>query len=374
MKKNKLVKLILILLLLIFVFLSGCSREKEAEITENESQPETSDTITITDMAGRTVNVPSKIEKVYCKSPSGTILMYTLAPNKLVGWNYEFTENEKKYIDTKYLDLPVLGGWFGKNTTGNIEEILKVAPDIIIDMGAVNDTTIDADNILQEQIGIPVIMIDNEELGDFYDNYVFLGKIIGEEKKAQELADYCKNTLDDAIENARNVSAENRVKVYYAEGPEGLQTEPKGSARTELIRLVGGENVAMVSQGSDYGRSDVSLEQVLLWNPDFIIAPKESEDSKNTFFENVYENKDWENIKAIKDKNVYGIPQNPFGWFDRPTSVNRIIGIKWIGNMLYPEIYKYDMIKEVKDFYEMFYHCNNLTDDDCQEILNSVYK
>jgi len=163
----------------------------------------------------------------------------------------------------------------------------------------------------------------------FYDDYVFLGKVIGEEEKAQELADYCKNTLDDAIEKARNIRAENRVKVYYAEGPEGLQTEPKESVHTELISLVGGENVAMVSQGSDYGRSDVSLEQVLLWNLDFIIAPKESEDSKNSFFENVYKNKDWKYI---------------------------------------------NMIKEVKNFYEMFYHCNNLTDDDYREILNSVNK
>lgn len=370
MKKSKLTVVFILLLISLFIFLVGCSKAKETYNDNEDPQEEISKTVTITDMAGRTVEIPSKIEKVYCKSPVGTIAMYTLAPDKLAGWNYKFTENEKKYINEKYLKLPILGGWFGKNGSGNMEEILKAKPDIIIDMGIIDDTTIDADENIQEQLGIPVVIVYSDNLESLYDAYMFLGKIIGEEQKAKELADYCKETINDVLEKAKKINEKDRVKVYYAEGPKGLQTEAKGSNRTEAIRLVGGENVAEVSQNNSYGRSEVSLEQVLLWNPDVIITAAESDNDKDvSFYETVYKNTDWKDINAIKNKRVYGIPQNPFGWFDRPSSVNRIIGVKWIGNILYPEVYDYDMVQEVKDFYKMFYHCD-ISDEEAKELLN----
>lgn len=369
MKKLKSITFISMVLILSLIVLSGCSGGEETGGVQKDSQKEANETNTITDMAGRTVEIPSKIEKVYCKSPVGTIAMYTLAPDKLAGWNYKFTENEKKYIDEKYLKLPILGGWFGKNSSGNIEEILKAKPDIIIDMGIINDTTVDADEKIQEQLGIPVVIVNSDDLESLYDAYIFLGDIIGEEKKAKELADYCQITLNDALEKAKKIDEKDRVRVYYAEGPEGLQTEVKGSSRTEAIRLVGGENVADASKNSGFNGSAVSLEQVLLWNPDVIITAVESNDNSASFYETVYQNTDWKDINAIKNKKVYGIPQNPFGWFDRPPSVNRIIGIKWLGNILYPEVYDYDMVQEVKNFYKMFYHYE-VSDEEAESILN----
>ncbi|SKC46729.1 ABC transporter substrate-binding protein [Maledivibacter halophilus] len=366
---NKIISILLVAVLLIGV-LAGCSKFNEVQKTENKSQKEEQKTITITDMAQRKVEIPSNIEKVYCKSPEGTILMYTLAPDKLAGWNYQFTTNEKKYIPEKYKDLPILGGWFGKNNTGNIEEILKGAPDIIINMGRINDTEIDANNSLQEQIGIPIVMVKSETLDDLEDAYAFIGKIIGEEERAKELADYCKNTLNYALEKSENISEEDKVTVYYAQGQKGLNTEAPGSVRMEVIRLIGGKNAADISDDSSYGRSKVSLEQVLLWNPDIIITARESsDDNTKSFFQTIYENEDWKDINAVKNKKVYGIPQNPFGWFDRPPSVNRIIGIKWLGHVLYPKAYEYDIIEEVKEFYKTFYHYE-ISDEEAKEFLN----
>ena len=55
---------------------------------------------------------------------------------------------------------------------------------------------------------------------------------------------------------------------------------------------------------------------------------------------------------------MYEVPTAPFNWFDRPPSVNRMIGIKWLANLLYPNVFRYDMAAEVKDFYAKFYHYN----------------
>ena len=60
-----------------------------------------------------------------------------------------------------------------------------------------------------------------------------------------------------------------------------------------------------------------------------------------------------------------------FNWFDRPPSVNRILGVRWLGNIIYPEVFDIDIKQETKDFYEMFYH-RELTDEEVEEILTNA--
>lgn len=82
----------------------------------------------------------------------------------------------------------------------------------------------------------------------------------------------------------------------------------------------------------------------------------------------------WAELKAVQNKQVYEIPSAPYNWFDRPPSVNRIIGFKWLGNLLYPDIYTYDIISEARDFYKQFYHYD-LTVEEAEELLvNSLRK
>ena len=70
--------------------------------------------ITITDMVGRTVTVPSDVSNVVATSPPMTTMVYMLTPDKLGGLNYQWTDIEKEYVNSKYLNLPVIGGWFGR--------------------------------------------------------------------------------------------------------------------------------------------------------------------------------------------------------------------------------------------------------------------
>jgi iron complex transport system substrate-binding protein len=323
-------------------------------------------TVTLTDQAGRTVTVPNPIKSVYCTSPMGTNLMYMLAPDMLVGWNISPTALEKQYIPEQYRSVVGLGGWFGKNTTGNVEEIIKRAPDVVLSLGTLDAAAIsDADRI-QGLLNIPVIIIDGS-LVRSGDTLRYIGKLLGVEARAEELAAYCDGVIEEARANTAKLPESKRVGVYYAEGNKGLNTDQEGSEHTEVLELVGGANVAQVDQVSEYGMAAVSLEQVLAWNPETILVASDPAQESNVY-EQITTSSDWATVTAVKEKRVYQVPRGPFDWFDRPPSISRILGIRWLGNLLYPDLYRYDMKAEVKAFYKLFYHFDP-SDAQLQELM-----
>ncbi len=322
----------------------------------------------IIDQAGRTVIVPAKIKKVYSVSPVGTIFMYTLAPDKLAGRNWEAAEGEKKYTLASYQSLPVLGGSFGKDKIMNQEEVLKVNPDLILQMGDINQASISTADILQQQLNIPVVVVglDVEKMDQTYD---FMGDLLDVKERAKKLAEYCKQTISDVKAKAAAIPTAKQVRVYYAEGNEGLETDPKGSAHTEVLDLVRGTNIADVAMQKGYGRTQVSIEQIMTWDPEVIlVCYDQSFQTLQNPYDFIQSDEKWKQLKAVQSKKIYKIPHAPFNWFDRPPSVNRIIGVKWLANLLYPDYFTYDIKQEMKEFYKLFYHVE-LTEQDVEDIL-----
>jgi len=359
----------LMIMALLMLNLAGCSQSTSTQTKQNSATPTSQTTETkrtITDMGGRTVTVPSNIKTAYAISPVGSIMLYALCPDKMVGWNYDLRPSERKYILPKYQSLPNIGGWYATNT-GNPEEILKIHPDVIIDMGDLNKAEAANADKIQEQLGIPVVLVDAPVL-KMDKACEFMGDLLGEKVKGQELADYCRNTLADVTAKEAKIPQDKRISVYYAEGAKGLQSEPDGSTHIEALGVVGGLNVAKVSLGGKAGLSPVSLEQVLAWNPEVIIAWGEEQGG---FYKGILSDPSWKGIKAVQRNRVYQIPDGPFCWFDRPPSINRIIGFKWLGNLLYPDVFDYNMVAEVKDFFTKFYHYN-LTDEEAKTLLAQI--
>lgn len=316
-------------------------------------------------MVGRSVTIPSEVQKVVATSPPMTTMVYMLAPDKLAGLNFQWSDTEKKYVDDKYQNLPVVGGWFGRQD-GSYEEIISVAPGIVIE-GAMGDVDLDTVNERQEKFGdIPVVGVtDNSDITQITSSIEFMGKLLGEEDKANKLIDFTNKYLDKANTVSSSISDSEKKKVYYAEGTEGLQTDPSGSLHSQLIDIVGGENVADVAVQNGTGQIEVSIEQVIKWNPSVVIT------TDSTFYSKVYNDTKWANIDAVKNKQVYLSPQSPFKWFDRPPGANIIIGIPWTAKVIYPEKYSdIDLKKTTKEFYKEFYHYN-LTDEEVLDILKS---
>jgi iron complex transport system substrate-binding protein len=336
---------LILLATVLIAALAGCGSAKDtagtagttstlAAITSSTAGVSTGDTVSITDDAGRKVTIPKTIKKVYGMSPEATNYVYMLAPDMLAGWCYAPAAEEMKFIPAKYQSLPNLGGWYGKNNTGNIEAIIKASPDLILDIGTTNSTSASQDDRIQAQLHIPVVNI-NDSLATSGRTFRYLGELLGAQSRAEQLANYCDQVIDEAKSVAVKVKESDKVTVYYAEGNEGLNTDPSGSQHTEVLDLLGAVNVAQVKNASGFGEAAVSLEQVLAWDPQVILVA--SDPSLETHvWSSITGNSDWATISAVKNKKVYQIPHGPFDWFDRPPCPSRILGVRWVGSLLYP--------------------------------------
>jgi iron complex transport system substrate-binding protein len=310
-------------------------------------------TRTIIDMVGRRVEVPAQIRSVLAMSPVGTVFVYTLRPELLKGWNYQPDPGEMALIAPQYRNLPVLGGWFGKDNTGNLERIMQAHPDVLLSMGDPLATA-QAERV-QAQTHIPVIILD-ARIEHLPDAYIKAGEIFGNAARAAMLATECRKALDLVQRKIAAIAPEKRRRYYYAEGPKGLETEPGGSMHSEALNFAGGVNVAAgVTAQQGYGHSPVSMEQILRWNPEVIISGYDHAASPGEFYQTVFTDPVWRTLPAVRNRQVYETPQYPFCWIDRPPSVNRIIGILWLAKLFYPDRFAYDLRGETRRFYKIFY-------------------
>ncbi|KNZ40370.1 ABC transporter substrate-binding protein [Acetobacterium bakii] len=350
-----------VIILIVFMLLAnGCSQ------TSAQGSVKTK---TITDMAGRVVEVPTEIDSVYCTSPVGQIMVYTISPDLIAGLNYEASDVEKEYLTSNYTSLPVLGGWYGKGYTGNLEEIAKAKPDIIINAGTISDETITFSDDLQKQLGIPVVFAE-VNLDTMADSYNFLGDLLNQTGRTNKLAAYINVTINEAKAKVANIKEEDKIRVYYAEGAKGLLTDPAGSSHTQVLDMLAGINVADVQITGGYGRAEVSPEQIITWDPDLIIAGLDAGDvADGAAYDNMQSDSVLKDLRAIKSGAIYEVPCEPYSWFDRPPSANMIMGIKWTAQVLYPEIFNYDIRKETKEFYKLFYDYD-LSDAQLDELLS----
>ena len=319
----------------------------------------------ITDMAGRTVVVPDEIETVFSSSTVTAIFMYTLAPDKLLGWNYELNELEKSIILEEYHDLPN----FGMGDSINYEAVIAADPTIAVNVGTINDKMISDCDKLSKSLGVPVVAVDGD-LSASAEAYRFMGELLGEEEQAEKLASYAEKTFAD-IEKME-VPEDKKVRIYYGNGEDSLETAPAGSAHGQIIDMVNAVNVADLEMGEG-SRVQISAEQLLAWDPDVIVVNGEpkADTSGASAAEAILANPDNASLKAVQDQQVYGTPNTPFSWMDRPMGPNRIVGIRWLSGLIYPEYLNYNVDEEVKEFFDLFYHVQ-LTDEKLENIYSGT--
>ena len=302
---------------------------------------------TIVDDAQRRVDVPARATRVYAAGPPASVLVFAIAPDALLGWTTSFRHAERPFVAPKYADLPTLGRLTGRGNTASVEVVLAAKPDLIVDYGSVTPTFASLADRVQQQIGIPYVLLDGA-----FDRIAVsmrtIGALTGEVERAEALARYASDTVGEITRRVEAIPQAKRPRVYYARGPRGLDTGLAGSINVESLERVGAVNVA-----AELGRGglvQVSLEQVLRWDPQVIVTIDPN------FEAGVRRDPLWREIAAVKAGRVHLAPGVPFGWVDFPPSINRLIGLRWLTRVLYPDVFPEDLRPHVREFYTRFYH------------------
>ncbi|WP_270486364.1 MULTISPECIES: ABC transporter substrate-binding protein [Blautia] len=373
MKKHRQLLALFICLVMSVSLLTGYSETKAAteeptQSAEQDATQETAETREITDMAGRKVTVPTaeNIESVFSAGPVAAIFLYMVAPDKLLGWNYELNDVEKSIILDKYQDLPN----FGMGDAVNYEAVIAANPTIAINSGKINDAMVSDCDALSESLGIPVVAVDNE-LNNSAEAFRFMGELLGVEDHAEELAQYAEQVFTD-INALSDIPEEKKVSVYFGNGEDSLETAPRGSQHAQILDVINAVNVADLELG-DGSRVQISAEQLLAWDPDVIVVNGEpkADKSGSSAAEDILSNPDYASLKAVQDQKVYGTPNAPFSWVDRPAGPNRLIGMRWFSALIYPEYIKCDINEEIHKFFDLFYHVD-LSDEQLENVLKGT--
>ena len=373
MKKHRQLLALFICLVMSVSLLTGYSETKAAteeptQSAEQDATQETAETREITDMAGRKVTVPAaeNIESVFSAGPVAAIFLYMVAPDKLLGWNYELNDVEKSIILDKYQDLPN----FGMGDAVNYEAVIAANPTIAINSGKINDAMVSDCDALSESLGIPVVAVDNE-LNNSAEAFRFMGELLGVEDHAEEIAQYAEQVFTD-INALSDIPEEKKVSVYFGNGEDSLETAPRGSQHAQILDAINAVNVADLELG-DGSRVQISAEQLLAWDPDVIVVNGEpkADKSGSSAAEDILSNPDYASLKAVQDQKVYGTPNAPFSWVDRPAGPNRLIGMRWFSALIYPEYIKCDINEEIHKFFNLFYHVD-LSDEQLENVLKGT--
>ena len=352
MKKTR----VLCLLLGALLLLSACGGEMAAL--------EGVETVLFTDSSGREVEVPADITRVAPSGAVATMFLAAVCPEYMVCISSTPSRSQLPYLDSSLLTLPTTGQLYGRKSTINLESLLNAEPQIIIDLGDAKDGIERDMDELQKQVGIPVVFIE-ADLPHMAEAFRMLGQLLsGKEERCGELAAYVDETMALAAEASSAILQEERLSVMYTSGTSGLNTNARGSTQAQVIELVGAQNAVVVEDISNKGGGNtINMEQLYLFDPDVILF------SAGSLYSKAGEDEAWQPLRAISNGAYYEIPNLPYNWMGNPPSLNMLLGIRWLGNLLYPAYYDYDMVQEAQRAYRLLWNYE-LTEEEAAELLS----
>ena len=342
--------------------------ESPADVPADEpaQQPEapTAETVAFTDSLDRTVELPANLTRVAPSGAVASMIMSAIAPEYMVCISSAMSDKQLEYLPQELGGLPETGQLYGSKSTLNLEQLLACDPQVIIDLGDKKGNMTEDLDALQEQVGVPVIFIE-ADLPHMADAFRTLGTILdGKAERGEALGAFIADTVAMAEENAAKITDEERLSVMYTSGDDGLGTNAKGSIQAAVLDIVGAENAIVVEDVSNKGGGNIiDMEQLYTADPDVILF------SQNSLYDTAADDPAWAEVRAIRDGNYAEIPGMPYNWLSNPPSFNMILGIWWLGNLLYPQYYDYDMTAKAQEIYQLFWNCT-LSDEDAAAILS----
>ena len=360
-------KLLALLLAAVMVFsLAACGAETPAPaateapaVTEAPAETETpadpteesaAETVSFTDSTGRAVELPANITKIAPSGPVATMILAAFSPEKLVCTGTNIGDDQAAFLYERLSDLPMTGQLYGGKATFNLEELLATGAEVIIDLGDFKKSIADDLTALQEQTGLPCIFLE-ADLAHMADAFRSLGTILGKEERGEELAKLVEETMTMAAENSAKITEDQMVSVLYSSGSDPLGTNAEGSSQAQVLGIVGAKNAVVVDEVTSKGGGNmINMEQLYNFDPNVVLV------TDAAALEIVESETAWQELRAVKDGKVYTVPTEPYCWLSAPPSMNMILGVWWLGNLLYPEVYDYDMTAKAQEIYKTFWN------------------
>jgi len=307
-------------------------------------------TVQITDMVGRTVDVPEGVDAVVGIGAGALrLITYLDACGKVVG--VEQSEKDEGSLNKPYIlahpgygDLPSIGPSHG----GDAELIAAQKPDVIFWTYAETGEASD----LQEKTGVPVIALryggpnTGEERETFYEALTLMGRVLGREDRAEDLIRYMEDAIEDLTHRTEDIPEECKPTVYVGavghRGTHGIvSTEPAYAP----FRFVNARNVAA---GLGLEHAMVSREKIVDWDPDVLFV----DEGGYSLAVQDLRRAEYRSLAAIGSGEVYGVL--PFNYYTH-NYATILADAYYVGKVLYPDRFEdVDPEEKVDEIYERF--------------------
>ena len=291
--------LALLLALVMTLSLVACTSGSNEPAEEPAGEPEASGSaITITDMTGREITLDEPATRVVALSAADCEVLYAVgAGDTLVG--------RGEYCDYPAEVLEVPSVQSGYDT--NIEQIIALEPQVLL-MSTMAQTE---EQIAQlEEAGIKVVVSDAQDIEGVYTAVEMIGKLMGKEKEAEQVI----ISMQTAFADLSNSTAGRGKTVYFEVSPleYGLWTAGSGTFMNEIAEMLGMKNIFDDVQGW----AEISEEQVIERNPDYIVTITMYFGEGPTPEEEIMGRTGWENVTAVKNGAILNLVNNELS---RPT-------------------------------------------------------
>ena len=324
--------------------ISGQSQAASSEaVSMAESQSVSTFPVTVTDQAGREVTIASEPEKIvsgYYISSSALIALG--AEDRMVGIEAKADKRPIYQLSApELIELPSVG----TAKEFNLEVCTSLEPDLVVLPIKLQSAT---ESLVE--MGIPVLYVNPESSTELDEMITLLGQATGTSEKAQQLLDFEENTgyeltglMEESLSDATNVPS-----VYLAGNSDLLSTAGGNMYQSIMVAMAGGTNAA--EELTDAYWADVSYEQLLAWDPDWIVL---ASDASYTV-EEVLGDENLADCTAVKEGHVIQMPNAAEAW-DSPVP-SGILGSVWLAGQLHPDLVSEDYVNEtIETFYQTFY-------------------
>lgn len=360
---KKLISVLLCLVLL--VSLAACGGAPA------ESAP-SGNTVTITDQAGFSVELPEKIERiVVCDIlplPSVLCVFFDSA-DKIVGISgTSMNAAENGLLGQLYPELLSVETGFINGSTVNVEELMKLEPDVVF----YNASRTELGDQLRNA-GFPAVAISvnkwNYDCIETLNQWIaLLGQMFPENDKAQAVADYSTRIYDMVQARVANIPQRERVLFLYQYSETNLLTSGAKFFGQYWADAIGAVNVA--GELTTDNSVAVSMEQIYAWDPSLIFITNFTTAGPDDLYENTVGSYDWSGIDAVENRRVYKMPLGMYRSYT--PGADTPVTLLWLAKTAYPEAFAdIDITAETKTYYREVFGLE-LTDEQAASIFDPV--